>query len=151
MFHATGRIGRIPEEHLNRLLAFGHPVTFASGTRLFEEGGAACEFWLVEAGAVALDLHVPGRHAATVETLGAGELVGWSWLFPPFRWQLGAQAVGAVRALEFDAEAVRAAGERDPAFGRAITLACAQVIAGRLQSSRRRLLELYGPHGFAER
>jgi CRP-like cAMP-binding protein len=149
VFHATGRIGRIPSEHLDRLLAFGHPVTFEAGTRLFEEGRPARTFWLVEGGTVILDLHVPGAHAATVETLGSGELVGWSWLFPPYRRQLGAQAVGTVRALEFDAATIRDTCEHDPDFGQAITLACAQVIAGRLQASRLRLLDLYGPHGSA--
>ncbi|WP_331772414.1 cyclic nucleotide-binding domain-containing protein (plasmid) [Embleya sp. NBC_00888] len=150
MFHATGRIGRIPKEHLDRLLAFGRPVTFESGSRLFEEGHPARNFWLVEGGSVRLDVHVPGRHAAAVETLGSGELIGWSWLFPPYRWHLGAQAVGTVRALEFDAAAVRAECERDPDFGRAITLACAQVIAARLQASRLRLPDLYGPHASAD-
>jgi CRP-like cAMP-binding protein len=150
MLHAIGRIGGIPKEHLDRLLAFGRPVTFEPGTRLFEEGRPARAFWIVEGGFVCLDVHVPGHHAATVETLGTGELIGWSWLFPPYQWHLGARAVGAVRALEFDAGAVRAECERDPAFGRAITLACAQVIAGRLQRSRLRLLDLYGPHSSAE-
>ncbi|MET7298513.1 cyclic nucleotide-binding domain-containing protein [Embleya sp. NPDC005575] len=150
MSHSTGRIGRIPKEHLDRLMAFGRPVTFESGTRLFEEGRPARNFWLVEGGSVCLDVHVPGSHAATVETLGAGELIGWSWLFPPYRWHLGAQAIGTVRAVEFDAGAVRAECERDTDFGRAITLVCAQVIAGRLQASRLRLLELYGPLGSAE-
>ncbi|MFF7250135.1 Crp/Fnr family transcriptional regulator [Embleya sp. NPDC008237] len=116
------------------------------GTRLFEEERPARTFWLVEGGAVRLDMHVPGGHAATVETLGPGELVGWSRLFPPYRWHLSGRAVGTVRAVEFDAGAVRAECERDPDFGRAITLACAQVIAGRLQASRLRLLDLYGPH-----
>ncbi|MFE5332811.1 Crp/Fnr family transcriptional regulator [Embleya sp. NPDC056575] len=145
MFHVSGRIGLIPKQHLDRLLAFGRPVTFEPGTRLFEENRPARDFWLVEGGSVCLDMHVPGGPAATVETLGPGELVGWSWLFPPYRWHLGGRAVGTVRAVEFDAGAVRAECERDPDFGRAITLACAQVIAGRLQASRLRLLDLYGP------
>ncbi|WP_439681277.1 Crp/Fnr family transcriptional regulator [Embleya sp. MST-111070] len=145
MFHVSGRIGRIPKEHLDRLMAFGRPVTFEPGARMFEEDRPARSFWLVEGGSVCLDVHVPGGHPATVETLGSGELVGWSRLFPPYRWHLGGRAVGAVRAVEFDAGAVRAECERDPDSGRAITLACAQVIAGRLQASRLRLLDLYGP------
>ncbi|GCD95839.1 Crp/Fnr family transcriptional regulator [Embleya hyalina] len=146
MFHVSGRIGLIPKQHLDRLLAFGRPVTFEPGTRLFEEDRPARSFWLVEGGSVCLDVHVPGGHPATVETLGPGELVGWSWLFPPYRWHLGGRAVGPVRAVEFDAGAVRAECERDPDFGRAINLVCAQVIADRLQASRLRLLDLYGPH-----
>ena len=58
---------------------------------------------------------------AVVETLGEGELLGWSWLFEPYRWHLGAQARSAVSAYEFDAQRVRAACEEDPAFGLALT------------------------------
>jgi CRP-like cAMP-binding protein len=151
VFHTTGSIGRLSREHLEHLLTFSRPVTFEPGTRLFEEGRPAENFWLVEGGSVRLDMHVPGRRAAAVDILGTGELVGWSWMFPPYRWHLGAEAVGAVRALEFDAEAVRAACANDPEFGCAITLGCAQVIAGRLQASRLRLLDLFGPHGSAAR
>ncbi|MFI6587808.1 hypothetical protein [Embleya sp. NPDC050493] len=81
---------------------------------MFEEDQPARTFRLLEAGAVYLDVHVPGGHAATVEMPGAGELVGWSRLFPPYRWHLGGRAVGAVRAVEFDAGAVRAECERAP-------------------------------------
>ncbi|MFD7136791.1 Crp/Fnr family transcriptional regulator [Streptomyces sp. NPDC059894] len=122
-------------------------VSFASGERLFEEGRRADRFWIVRTGTVVLDLHVPGRRAVTVESLGHGEPVGWSWHFPPYRWQLGAEALSPVRAWEFDAEAVRAMCAQDPGLGRAIAAWVGQVVAHRLHASRIRLLDLYAPYG----
>jgi CRP-like cAMP-binding protein len=147
MIDPTGHLDRLPAPHLRRLLEFGTDVTFAPATRIFEEGSAARRFWLVRGGAVALDMHVPGRHAVPVARLGPGELLGWAWLFPPHRWHLGAETVGSVRAVQFEAAPVRAECERNPEFGYHVVLACAQVISERLHSSRARLLDPYGADG----
>ncbi|MFD8236644.1 Crp/Fnr family transcriptional regulator [Streptomyces sp. NPDC059696] len=133
--------------HRERLMRVAREVSFDTGTRLFDEGMRADRFWIVRTGTVALDLHIPGRKAAVVETLGHGELVGWSWHFAPYVWHLGAEAVTPVRAHEFDAEAVRAMCLRDPEFGRAIADWVGRVVAHRLQATRVRLLDLYGPYG----
>jgi CRP-like cAMP-binding protein len=135
------------KEHRERLLRFAHEVAFPSGARLFEEGQPADRFWIIRTGTVVLDLRVPGRGAADVDSLGHGELLGWSWHFPPYRWHLGAEALSPVRAWQFDADTVRAACARDPEFGRAVATWVGQVVAHRLQISRIRLLDLYAPHG----
>ncbi|MCT9011927.1 cyclic nucleotide-binding domain-containing protein, partial [Streptomyces rhizosphaerihabitans] len=93
--------------HRERLLRVAREVSFPEGTRLFGEGGHADRFWIIRTGTVALDLRVPGRRAAVIEILGHNELVGWSWLFHPHTWHLGAEATSPVRAYEFDAETVR--------------------------------------------
>ncbi|MFE7896899.1 cyclic nucleotide-binding domain-containing protein [Streptomyces sp. NPDC057424] len=133
--------------HREQLMRMAREVSFDAGTRLFEEGRRADRFWIVRTGTVALDLRVPGRRAAVVESLGHGELVGWSWYFPPYVWQLGGQALSPVRAYEFDAEAVRAMCAEDPEFGRAIADWVGRVVAHRLHASRVRLLDLYAPYG----
>jgi CRP-like cAMP-binding protein len=135
------------KEHRERLLRIAHDVAFPPGTRLFEEGQPADRFWIIRTGTVVLDLRVPGRRAAAVDSLGHGELLGWSWHFPPYRWHLGAEALSPVRAWQFDADTVRAACARDPGFGRAVAAWVGQVVADRLQISRVRLLDLYAPHG----
>jgi CRP-like cAMP-binding protein len=114
---------------------------------MFEEGRRADRFWIVRTGAVSLDVRVPGRRPAVVETLGQGELVGWSWHFPPYLWHLGAEAMSPVRAWEFDADAVRALCVADAEFGRAVAVWVGRVVAQRLHASRVRLLDLYGPYG----
>ncbi|MCX4744784.1 cyclic nucleotide-binding domain-containing protein [Kitasatospora sp. NBC_01287] len=142
---ASGFLAALAPAHRARLLGLAREVSFPAGVRLFEEDGAADRFWIVRSGSVALDIHVPGRRGAVVETLGEGELLGWSWLFEPYRWHLGAQVRSALLAAEFDAPRVRAACADDPAFGLAITHGAARVIARRLKATRTRLLDLYGP------
>lgn len=131
----------------DRMMRLAAEVSFPAGTRLFEEGQRADRFWIIRTGTVALDLHVPCRRAAVVETLGPGDLLGWSWLFPPYSWHLGAEARNTVRAVQFDATIVRALCEADPAFGKALSVRVAEVVAHRLQHTRTRLLDLYGPNG----
>jgi CRP-like cAMP-binding protein len=142
-----GFLGALVPAHRDRLTALAHEVSFAAGVRFFEEDGKADRFWIVRTGLVALDVHVPGRRSAVVETLGEGELVGWSWLFEPYRWHLGGQARSAVTAREFDARRVLEACQKDPVFGLAVTGCVAQVIGRRLKATRARLLDLYAPPG----
>ncbi|MFJ8360822.1 Crp/Fnr family transcriptional regulator [Streptomyces sp. NPDC093984] len=137
----------LPAEHRERLMRIAREVSFDEGTRLFEEGRRADRFWIVRTGTVALDVHVPGRRPAVIESLGHGELVGWSWHFEPHVWQLGAEAMTPVRAYEFDAVTVLAMCDEDPEFGRAIAVWVGQVLAHRLNAARIRLLDLYGPYG----
>ena len=125
----------------------GTAVMVAAGERLFDEGGVADMFWLIELGRIALDMRVPGRGDQIVETLGPGTVLGWSWLHPPYRWQFGAVARLATSAVAFDAPSVRRRCDADPAFGYAMLRAFTPVITERLQATRLRLLDLYAaPH-----
>ena len=134
------------------LAGYGTAVTFTAGQRLFDEGGQADKFWLVEEGCVALDLRVPGRGDQIVETLAAGTVLGWSWLHPPYRWHFGAVARVVTTAIEFDAPAVRHRCDADPAFGYAVLRSFTPVITERLQATRLRMLDLYGaPDQLSER
>ncbi|MEU5896606.1 MULTISPECIES: cyclic nucleotide-binding domain-containing protein [unclassified Streptomyces] len=137
----------LPAEHQQRLMRIAREVSFPQGVRLFEEGGHADRFWIIRTGTVSLDIHVPGRRPAVVETLGHNQLVGWSWLFAPHSWHLGAEATTPVRAYEFDAVAVRYMCRDDPALGYTVTQWVGEVLAHRLRSSRTRLLDLYAPYG----
>ncbi|AWZ03451.1 MULTISPECIES: cyclic nucleotide-binding domain-containing protein [unclassified Streptomyces] len=129
------------------LLARSRQVTFPAGTRIFNERRRAEKFWIIQCGTVDLDTHVPGHMNVVIDTLGYGELLGWSWMFPPYSWHLGATASHAVRALEFDAAAVRQLCNEDSAVGRSVFVAVGAVIADRLDSARTRLLDLFAPHG----
>ncbi|MEU7580127.1 cyclic nucleotide-binding domain-containing protein [Streptomyces sp. NPDC041068] len=147
MSSTTTMISALPAAHRERLMRIAREVSFPAGTRIFEEGGHADRFWIIRTGSVILDMHVPGRRSPAIETLGHGELVGWSWLFPPYVWQLGAVAQSPVRAHEFDALAVRVMCEDDQALGAAVGQWVGRVLAHRLQSARTRLLDLYAPYG----
>ncbi|MDX3672270.1 Crp/Fnr family transcriptional regulator [Streptomyces europaeiscabiei] len=134
-------------EHRQRLMRQARDVSVPQGTRLFEEGGRADRFWIIRTGTVELDMRVPGRRAAVIERLGHNELVGWSWLFPPHAWQMGAEATTPVRAYEFNAVAVRSMCRDDPALGNDVSQWVGRVLAHRLRSARTRLLDLYAPYG----
>jgi CRP/FNR family transcriptional regulator, cyclic AMP receptor protein len=129
------------------LAGCGSNVRFAAGETLFREGGAADTFFLVRHGRVALELFVPARGPVVIETLGAREVVGWSWLFPPYRWQFDARAVSLVRATAFDGACVREKCAADPALGYDLMGRFARVMIERLQATRLRLLDVYGDGG----
>lgn len=128
------------EDHLALLASTAKEVTIPAGQRLFDDGGNAKKFWLVQSGRVALDLQVPGVGPEVFDSLGIGELLGWSWLLPPYQWAFGAVAVTDVRAFEFDAETVRSRCASYPEFGHDITHRVVLVLARRLRATRIKLL-----------
>jgi len=119
-------------------------VRFPAKRRLFNDGGNATRFWLIQCGHVSLDLNVPGEGPVVIETIGMGELLGWSWLFPPFKWAFGAAAATAVEAFEFDAPAVRDRCGADPALGNELNQRISEVLAKRLRATRIRLITRSG-------
>ena len=129
---------------LDKLSYWSRRQVFRAGARVFEEGGRADRFWLLKDGRVALDTEVPGRGGVVVESLGPGAVLGWSWLFPPYRWHFGARAIGTLQATAFDAEQLRVLADQDPRLGYLLTRQLLSVVLDRLQSTRARLLDLYG-------
>lgn len=142
-----GMLAAVPSEHRGRLMALAREAAFPGATRIFEEGENADRFWVIRSGTVALDIQVPGRGRAVIETIGTGALLGWSWLCPPRQWHLGAETRAPVRAWEFDAAAVRDLCAEHPTLGLALVTAVAETIGERLRTTRTRLLDLYGPQG----
>jgi CRP/FNR family transcriptional regulator, cyclic AMP receptor protein len=130
----------ISPDHLAVLAQAASDVTFPAGYRFFSDGGHATCFWLVQSGHVTVDVDVPGQGRVPIGTLGMGELMGWSWLFPPFTWAFGAVAASPVEAFEFDARTVRARCASDPALGYEVTRRVAEVLTRRLKSTRNRLI-----------
>jgi len=130
----------MPCDQLGLLTATACDVRFPARYRLFEDGGNATRFWLIQSGHVSLDLHVPGEGPVVIETIGMGELLGWSWLFSPYRWAFGAVAATPVEAFEFDAPAVREACAADPGLGYELNQRITRVLAKRLQATRIRLI-----------
>ena len=122
-------------------------VQFGAGTLIFREGERADAFYLLRHGSVALETHSPARGPLVIETIEAGDVLGWSWLFPPYRWHFDARAVTAVRATAFDGECLRGKCAADPALGYELISRFAQTLIERLQWTRLRLLDVYGHDG----
>jgi CRP-like cAMP-binding protein len=118
-------------------------VHFAPGAFLFREGGAADSFYVVRHGRVSLQMRTPTEDVV-LDTAHDGDVVGWSWLVPPYRWTFDARATEDTTAISFDGLCLRRKCEQDPAVGYALLQRVVQVMATRLHSARVRLLDLYG-------
>ncbi len=137
----------LTEEQLTLIAGCGQNVGFTQGEMLAREGAPADTFYLVRRGRVALTTHVPARGAVVIETLDPGEVVGWSWLFPPYVWAFDARAVDDVRAVAFDGACLRGKCEVDHTLGYELMGRFASVMIDRLQHTRLRLLDVYGSDG----
>jgi CRP-like cAMP-binding protein len=114
---------------------------FHAGNRIFRENEPADRMWLIISGRVVVDTVHPERGDVTIDVLGPGEVLGWSWLFPPYRWHFGAVAAETTLTVELDGPRVRELCQRDPALGYQLSQALMQVMAARLQAARRRFLD----------
>jgi CRP-like cAMP-binding protein len=119
-------------------------VSIAAGEHLFREGEPADQFFVVRRGRVALQVHGPSSGTMTVDTADAGDVVGWSWLVPPYHWLFDARAVEPTGAVSFDGVCLRGKCEQDPRLGYELMKLVSQVMLSRLTAARVRLLDLYG-------
>jgi CRP/FNR family transcriptional regulator, cyclic AMP receptor protein len=131
----------MPSAQLAGLAELCEHVTIPSRQRLFDEGSPAGRFWIIDAGLVTLDASVPGQGRVIIETLGRGDVIGLSWMLPPYQWRFGAVATQPTQAFVFDAPAVRAACDADPLLGYELSRRFSAVVVRRLQATRARLLE----------
>lgn len=136
-------LGGLTPGQLDKLSLWSRRTVFHAGARLFEEGRRADRFWLIREGHVMLDTHVPGRGDVVVESLGPGAVLGWSWLYPPYRWHFSARAVQTTLAIELDGPGVRELCERDQELGHLLVSRFMAVVVDRLQQTRLRLLDLH--------
>lgn len=134
----------LPGDAAGHVAGCARNVAFDTGQLILAEGTAADTFYLLRRGSVALEVHAPGEGPLVIETLHAGQVLGWSWMFPPYRWHFDARALGPVGAIALDGACLRAKAETDPALGYALVLRLAGLILDRLQATRLRLLDLYG-------
>lgn len=135
------------QDWLSLLAGCGQRARFAVGTYLLREGDEADALYLIHEGRVAIEIHAPGRGPLVVETVGPGQVVGLSWVSPPYRWQFDAQAVEPVVAVAIDSACLRALLGEHPALGFALLERLTAVVLERLQTTRVRLLDLYGDGG----
>jgi CRP-like cAMP-binding protein len=131
------------EDHLRKMAACASAVEFAPGEMMLQEGAPADTCYLILDGDVALELTAPGRGPHVIQTLHSGDILGWSWLFPPYRWSFDAQSLIDTVAIRFDAEKLRAAKESDPSLGYDLLKRFAEVMVRRLQAARLQLLDIY--------
>jgi CRP-like cAMP-binding protein len=143
VFASHAFLGSLSERHRLLLASGVRPFTVGAGALLATEGETARAFYLVQSGHIALGLHTPDRGIVTIQTVGPGEVVGWSWLVPPHRWQFDCRAVDAVQGLAFDAQWLRDLCDQDHELGYHLLKQLVTVIAHRLAATRVQLLDIY--------
>jgi CRP-like cAMP-binding protein len=137
----------LDEESCGVVCGCAKNVRFEAGEYLFRAGEPADQFYLLRHGRVALEVAAPGRGAVTFQTVGEGEVVGVSWLIPPYRWTYDAKAVELVRAIAMDASCLRRKCEADHDLGYEMMKRFVPVLVDRLQTTRLQILDVYGPNG----
>ena len=127
--------------HVNILSECAMETEFAEGQLIFREGDLANRFYLIAEGEVVLESNTRNGRKVTIETLGQGDALGWSWLFPPYYWHFGARALKPTRAIFFYGTRLRAQCDEDHDFGYELMKRMASVVVRRLQSARERTAE----------
>ena len=136
-------LGELEPEDIDLMAGCGHNEVFEAGAFLAKADEAANHFFVIREGTVALELPAP-TGSLMIETIGSGDLVGWSWLFSPNRWAYDVEAIERARVVVIEAACLRDKCDADPAFGYRVMKRFAHVMVDRLQATRLRLLDLYG-------
>ena len=130
--------------YLKLIVGCAANVRFEAGHFIFHEGDEANQFYLIRHGSVSLEIFAPHRGPIKTQTLGEGDVLGWSWLFPPYHWSCDARAVTLTRAIALDGACLRAKCEGDHELGYELLKRFAHVIMDRLSATRLQLLDVYG-------
>lgn len=136
----------LADRHIRFITGCAMNTRFEKGHAIFREGEEAHQFYLVREGLVAIELAVPDEGFTTLQTAGPNEVLGWSWLFPPYRWRFGARATEPTLALVFDGKCLRAKCEKDHELGHELFKRFTYVIAQRLEAARAQLVGMHAVH-----
>ena len=140
----TGIFAGLDSAQRELIAGCGRLVALEPGQALFAEGEDAEVFFLLRHGRVALELSAPGRGQMTLSTHGPGEVVGWSWLFPPYRWHFDGRVTERGSAIAFDGACLRGKAEADHDLGYELMRRFAAQMVERLQATRIQMLDVYG-------
>jgi CRP-like cAMP-binding protein len=130
-------------EHVKLIVGCAKNVVFEPEKFFFKEDQEASEFYIIRSGKVALEIYTPEYGPITIQTLGEGDVLGWSWLIPPYLWRFDARAVELTRAIALDGKCLRGKCEQDPKLGYELMKSLTNVFEQRLYAMRLQLLDIY--------
>lgn len=133
----------LSQEHIELLAGCAKNVKFAADEVIFRTGEAADVFYIIRHGTVAVEAHDPSHRAITIQTLQDGDVLGWSWLVPPYLSHFDARAVTLTRAIALDGECLRQKCEADKRLGYEVLRRFSQIIVARLEAMRLQVLDVY--------
>ena len=140
---AAAILSEMSDDQIAVIAGCAKNVRFPAKTKIFAEGGPADQLFIVREGRVAVDMESVHRGILTVHTVGPGDVLGWSWLFPPYRWHYNARAVHDTKAIALDADCLRTKAEADPALGYELMKCFSAVMLTRLEATRMQLMNIY--------
>lgn len=134
----------LDRRYIDLLVGCAANVRFEAGEFIFREGQEANLFYLIRHGMVAVEIYAGAAGQINVTTIAEGEVLGWSWLFPPYRWKFDARAVEPTRAIALDGKCLRVKCEADHDLGYELLKRFAYMVEQRLDATRLQLLDVYG-------
>jgi CRP-like cAMP-binding protein len=134
----------LADEDLKLICSCAKNVRFNVGDVVAQEGQSADEFYLIREGRIAVAMPSPSGGRLKIDTLDAGEVAGWSWLFPPYIWHFDLIAVTPIRALSMDGLCLRRKCDEDPRLGYDLMKRFSRVMSERLSAARLQAIDLYG-------
>ena len=132
------------DEHIRTLCGCASNARFRPGTYLFREGSSADTFYCVRTGIVSLEIYSPGKGPIQIDSRSVDEVVGWSWMVPPYTWYCDARVVDEVRAIALDGRCLRGKCEKDVALGYELYTRFVPLMHRALEATRLQLLDVYG-------
>lgn len=133
----------IEPKYIQEISEHAVPMRFATGQHIFRHGEAAHQFFLIRQGLVGLEVFKPAQRAVPLMTIGAGDVLGWSWLFPPYVWHLDANAIQETELIALDGLGLRQQCELNHELGYHIMRHSIQIIEQRFQAALMQLMDLY--------
>lgn len=130
-------------EQITLLAGCASNVRFDTNEFIFREGQEADKFYIIRHGKILLEVFRPNQGALAIQTIDEGEILGWSWLVPPYHWHFDARALGLTRAIVLDGKCLRSKCEEDHDLGYELLKRFSSIIMERLQATRIQLLDIY--------
>lgn len=118
---------------------------FGEGEYLFKQGDLAQEFFLIQEGAVSLEIQLGEQAPIVIQTRGAGKVLGWSWIFPGEEWKFNARVIRPVKTITIHTPCLNGKIETDKELGYELLRRVARIMMDRLQATRMQLMDIYAP------
>jgi len=134
----------LDKKHIQLLVGCASNVIFKAGDFIFREGEPADSFYFIRHGRVLIESYIPQKGPIIIRSREEGEILGWSWLVPPYRWHFDARAVELTRAIALDGKCLREKCREDHDLGYEVMKRFVLIISERLEATRLQLMDIYG-------
>ncbi len=133
-------VSTMSSEHLDLLCKNAREIEYKRDQILFRQGDPANRMLLIEEGKIVIEAHEAGK-TVPIQTFGTGDVLGWSWLFPPFSWLFQGRATEPTKVIALDGAHLLIAAEQDHDFGYELMKRVSQMLIHRVQTTRHQLIQ----------